>query len=136
LIRHDDEPAIVLGVIMRDGWNGLDLGKALADEEKKIQAGMPLGLTFGKISDQAINIKDAVDEFMLKFCVALSVVMAVSLVSLGWRVGIVVAAAVPLTLAFLFVIMLLTGRVFDRISLGQSFSLSDCSSTTPSSRSR
>src|SRR5262249_47724418 len=29
-----------------------------------------------------------------------------------------VAAAVPLTLAFLFVIMLLTGRVFDRISLG------------------
>jgi multidrug efflux pump subunit AcrB len=64
------------------------------------------------------NIKDAVDEFMLKFCVALGVVMAVSLVSLGWRVGIVVAAAVPLTLAFLFVIMLLTGRVFDRISLG------------------
>jgi multidrug efflux pump subunit AcrB len=118
LIRHDDEPAIVLGVIMRDGWNGLDLGKALAAEEKKIQGGMPLGLMFSKISDQAINIKDAVDEFMLKFCVALGVVMAVSLVSLGWRVGIVVAAAVPLTLAFLFVIMLLTGRVFDRISLG------------------
>ena len=118
LIRHDDEPAIVLGVIMRDGWNGLDLGKALTGEEKKIQGGMPLDLTFSKISDQAINIKDAVDEFMLKFCVALGVVMAVSLVSLGWRVGIIVAAAVPLTLAFLFVIMLLTGRVFDRISLG------------------
>ena len=118
LIRHDDEPAIVLGVIMRDGWNGLDLGKALTGEEKKIQGGMPLDLTFSKISDQAINIKNAVDEFMLKFCVALGVVMAVSLVSLGWRVGIVVAAAVPLTLAFLFVIMLLTGRVFDRISLG------------------
>src|SRR6516164_9124636 len=118
LIRHDDEPAIVLGVIMRDGWNGLDLGKALAAEEKKIQGEMPLGLTFSKISDQAINITEAVDEFMLKFCVALGVVMAVSLVSLGSRVGIVVAAAVPLTLAFLFDIMLLTGRLFDRISLG------------------
>src|SRR6516225_6028368 len=118
LIRHDDEPAIVLGVIMRDGWNGLDLGKALTGEEKKIQGGMPLDLTFSKISDQAINIKNAVDEFMLKFCVALGVVMAVSLVSLGWRGGIVGAGAVPLTLAVLFVIMLLTGRVFDRISLG------------------
>src|SRR5204863_9123696 len=38
--------------------------------------------------------------------------------SLGWRVGIVVAAAVPLTLAAVFVVMLLTGRVFDRITLG------------------
>ena len=44
--------------------------------------------------------------------------MLVSLLSLGWRVGIVVAAAVPLTLAAVFVIMLDTGRVFDRITLG------------------
>src|SRR5437879_11689444 len=55
---------------------------------------------------------------MLKFFVALAVVMIVSIISLGWRVGIVVAAAVPLTLAAVFVIMLLTGRVFDRITLG------------------
>ena len=40
------------------------------------------------------------------------------LLSLGWRVGIVVAAAVPLTLAAVFVIMLDTGRVFDRVTLG------------------
>ena len=55
---------------------------------------------------------------MLKFSMALGVVLLVSLVSLGWRVGIVVAAAVPLTLAVVFVIMLDTGRFFDRITLG------------------
>src|SRR5690348_5448672 len=55
---------------------------------------------------------------MLKFFVALGVVLVVSLLSLGWRVGIVVAAAVPLTLAAVFVIMLDTGRVFDRVTLG------------------
>ena len=44
--------------------------------------------------------------------------MLVSLISIGWRVGIVVAAAVPLTLAAVFVIMLYTGRFFDRITLG------------------
>ena len=58
------------------------------------------------------------DEFTLKFFVALTVVLAVSLVTLGFRVGLVVAAAVPLTLAAVFVIMLLTHRVFDRITLG------------------
>ena len=75
-------------------------------------------MTLAKVSDQAVNITSAVDEFMMKFAMALGVVLLVSLLSLGWRVGIVVAAAVPLTLAVVFLIMLETGRFFDRITLG------------------
>lgn len=118
LIRHDGESALVLGVVMQDGWNGLVLGKALNAEEKQIAGALPAGVRFTKVVDQAVNIREAVGEFMLKFFVALAVIMIVSLISLGWRVGIVVAAAVPLTLATVFVVMLLTGRVFDRITLG------------------
>ena len=44
--------------------------------------------------------------------------IVVSLISLGLRVGIVVATAIPLTLAAVFVIMMATGRDFDRITLG------------------
>ncbi len=118
LIRHDGEPALVLGVVMQDGWNGLDLGRSLDAEEKEIARDLPAGIRFTKVVDQAVNIRESVDEFMLKFFVALAVIMIVSLISLGWRVGIVVAAAVPLTLAAVFVLMLVTGRVFDRITLG------------------
>lgn len=118
LIRNQGEPTLMLGVVMRDRWNGLDLGTALQTEASAISAEMPLGLTFSKVSDQAVNIKESVDEFMLKFFVALAVVITVSLISLGWRVGIVVAAAVPLTLAGVFMIMLATGKDFDRITLG------------------
>ncbi|HEY2404039.1 MAG TPA: efflux RND transporter permease subunit [Steroidobacteraceae bacterium] len=118
LIRHDGEAALVLGVVMQDGWNGLDLGRALNAEEKQIAGTLPAGVRFTKVVDQAVNIQDAVGEFMLKFFVALAVIMTVSLISLGWRVGVVVAAAVPLTLAAVFVVMLITGRVFDRITLG------------------
>src|SRR5436305_15225866 len=55
---------------------------------------------------------------MVKFAMAVGVVMLVSLLSLGWRVGIVVVAAIPLTLGAVFVIMMITDRVFDRITLG------------------
>jgi multidrug efflux pump subunit AcrB len=55
---------------------------------------------------------------MLKFFAALLVVMLVSFISMGWRVGVVVAAAVPLTLAMVFVVMAATGKNFDRITLG------------------
>ncbi len=118
LARNAGQPALVVGVVMRSGWNGLAFGKSLNGEEKAIAAGLPLGVAFDKISDQAHAIDEAVGEFTLKFFVALAVVMAVSLVTLGLRVGLVVAAAVPLTLAAVFVIMMITGRVFDRITLG------------------
>ncbi|RXH57167.1 efflux RND transporter permease subunit [Granulicella sibirica] len=118
MIRHNGENALLLSIVMREGWNGLDLGKALEAEQKSIANALPAGFAFSKVTDQAVNITEAYDEFMLKFCVALAVVMIVSLISLGWRVGIVVAAAVPVTLAITFVIMLATGRVFDRITLG------------------
>ncbi|EPN07092.1 AcrB/AcrD/AcrF family protein, partial [Pseudomonas syringae pv. actinidiae ICMP 18804] len=55
---------------------------------------------------------------MIKFFVALLVVMLVCFISMGWRVGVVVAAAVPLTLAVVFVIMAMSGKNFDRITLG------------------
>ena len=118
LVRNGGEPALLLGVVMRDDWNGLDLGKALEAEVTKINAEIPMGITLTKVTDQAVNISSAVDEFMVKFFVALLVVMVVCFVSMGWRVGIVVAAAVPLTLAAVFVIMAASGKNFDRITLG------------------
>lgn len=118
MIRNQGEPALLLGIVMRDGWNGLDLGKALDAETAKINQGMPLGMTLTKVTDQSVNISSAVDEFMIKFFVALLVVMVVCFVSMGWRVGVVVAAAVPLTLAIVFVVMEASGKNFDRITLG------------------
>lgn len=118
MIRNGGEPALLLGIVMRDGWNGLDLGKALDTEVGAINAELPLGMSLTKVTDQAVNISSAVDEFMIKFFVALLVVMLVSFLSMGWRVGVVVAAAVPLTLAMVFVVMAATGKDFDRITLG------------------
>ncbi|MBO2911555.1 efflux RND transporter permease subunit [Enterobacter sichuanensis] len=118
LIRNQHEPALLLGIVMREGWNGLALGKALDAEAAKINEGLPLGMTLTKVTDQSVNIRSSVDEFMIKFFVALLVVMVVCFVSMGWRVGVVVAAAVPLTLAVVFVVMEAAGINFDRVTLG------------------
>ncbi|WP_153144648.1 efflux RND transporter permease subunit [Dechloromonas sp. H13] len=118
LIRNNGEPTLLLGVVMREGWNGLDLGKALEAEAAAINAELPLGMSLSKVTDQAVNIHSAVGEFMVKFMVALGVVILVGFLSMGWRAGIVVAGAVPLTLAAVFIIMAATGKNFDRITLG------------------
>lgn len=118
LVRHDGEPSLVLNVVMADGWNGLTLGRTLSAEEARLRTALPVGVTLTKVIDQAAVIRDAIDEFMFKFFVALVIVLGVSLFTLGWRVGLVVAAAVPLTLATVLAIMLITGRELDRITLG------------------
>jgi len=118
VVHHNGDPAMMLDVVMKDQYNGLALGNALETEQRKLATDLPTGITFVKVIDQAEVIKNAVDEFQIKFFIALLVVMVVSLLGLGWRVGIVVAAAVPLTLSATLVAMLAGGINLDRISLG------------------
>lgn len=118
VIHNNSEPTLILGTVMKEGYNGLKLGENLQNEIDKIASELPVGIDFTKITDQSQVIKASVDEFMMKFFMALGVVMLVCLLSMGWRVGIVVATAVPLTLAIVFLIMLATDRVLDRVTLG------------------
>ncbi|MEN2977606.1 efflux RND transporter permease subunit (plasmid) [Tistrella bauzanensis] len=71
LIRRGGEPTIMLAAVMQEGWDGLALGRALEDRTAAIGQTLPLGMTLEKVSDQAVNIKAAVDEFMMKFAMAL-----------------------------------------------------------------
>src|SRR2546430_15333455 len=97
LIRHQGEPSVMLAAVLQEGWGGLPARKARGERSAAIARTLPLGMSLAKVSDQAVNITSAVDEFMMKFAIALGVVLLVSLLSLGWRVGIVVAGALPPT---------------------------------------
>ncbi|GBQ10054.1 efflux RND transporter permease subunit [Acetobacter cerevisiae] len=58
------------------------------------------------------------NTFLIKFVVALSVVLLVAFVSLGWKAGIIVACSVPLTLSGVSLYMGMEHIGLDRISLG------------------
>ena len=63
-------------------------------------------------------MKDAIWEFERSLLEALVIVLVVSLLSLGWRAGIVVAMSVPLVLGVVAVVMLAMGWNLERVSLG------------------
>ena len=83
LIRHDGQGAVIVAVSMAKGTNGLDFGAALRTEANQVRADLPAGIEMTQIADQSQAIEEAVSEFLLKFCVALAVVLAVSFASLG-----------------------------------------------------
>ncbi len=117
-VRHNGQGAVVIAVSMRKGANALHFGEALQAEVARIKADLPLGLTLEQTADQPHVVQEAVGEFLMKFVMALAVVLLVSFASLGFRAGLVVALAVPLTLALVFVVMQAWGIELQRISLG------------------
>jgi multidrug efflux pump subunit AcrB len=117
-IENNGERALMVGVIMGENVNGLALGERLAGFEERVAERLPEGVRLEKVTDQADAIRLAVDTFQVKFLLALGVVMLVGFLALGLRAGLVVALAVPLTLAITFVVMQVTGKNLDRITLG------------------
>lgn len=65
-----------------------------------------------------MTVKSAIAEFTGSLWQAIAIILAVSFISLGVRPGLVIALAIPLTLAIVFWIMQLTGIDMQRISLG------------------
>ncbi|MES9994940.1 efflux RND transporter permease subunit [Desulfovibrio aminophilus] len=117
-VRHEGRHAIALGVVMIKKANILELGRQLDETVKRIRENLPLGLELSKVSDQAMVVDESVQEFIRSFVEALSIVLAVSFFSLGWRTGIVVALAVPLVLAVVAAVMGMLGMSLERVSLG------------------
>jgi multidrug efflux pump subunit AcrB len=118
LARTGGDAAILVGVVMQQGENGLVLGKALQQKLSEIQAQLPLGMELHQLTNQAEAISKAVDLFEIKFLVAVLVVMAVSVLAIGLRAGLVVGIAIPLTLGITFLLMKMADINLDRITLG------------------
>jgi multidrug efflux pump subunit AcrB len=103
---------------MRDGGDILTLGENITKVVESAKAELPLGIDPILVSDQAVTVETAVSEFMSSLWQAVGIILVVSFISLGVRPGLVIALAIPLTLAIVFIAMDLAGIDMQRISLG------------------
>ncbi|RON09093.1 multidrug transporter AcrB [Pseudomonas brassicacearum] len=117
-VRHNGQPVLMLGITMTSDGNIVDLGKAMGMAVDKIQSELPHGVELERVADQPSTVKDAIWDFERSLMEALIIVIAVSLASLGWRTGLVVATSVPLVLGGVALVMMAMGWNLERISLG------------------
>ncbi|MGZ5179555.1 MAG: efflux RND transporter permease subunit [Ramlibacter sp.] len=117
-IRHNGQDVLMVGIVMADDGNVVELGKAVDETVAKVQAELPHGVEMERVADQPNVVKDSVWEFERSLMEALAIVLVVSLLSLGLRTGLIVAVSVPLVLGVVAVVMLAMGWQLERISLG------------------
>jgi multidrug efflux pump subunit AcrB len=117
-VRHNGQQVLMLGIVMTDDGNIVNLGKAIASAVTKIQAELPYGVELERVADQPTTVSESLFEFERSLLEALAIVLAVSLLSLGWRTGIVVGLSVPIVLGAVALVMLTMGWNLERVSLG------------------
>ena len=117
-VRYMGQEAVALGVTMAKGGDILQLGRDLEAAFTRLRADLPVGIEVHQYANQPAVVARSVNEFMRTLAEAVIIVLGVSFLSLGWRTGLVVALSIPLVLAVTFLVMMLYGIDFQRISLG------------------
>lgn len=117
-VRYMGKPAIFVGVSMIAGGDIIALGKHLDKSIAEVSAQLPVGLMLHTVTSQPQAVARSVDEFVKSLAEAVLIVLAVSLLSLGWRTGLVVAITIPIVLSITFLLMYLFDVGLHKISLG------------------
>jgi len=117
-MRWHGREALGIGVTMVKGGDVIDLGRALDAKLVQIESQLPAGVEIGHVASMPRAVARSVREFVRSLAEAVAIVLAVSLVSLGLRTGLVVAVSIPLVLAMTFVFMYAFGIGLHKISLG------------------
>lgn len=117
-VHYNGQTVLLMGIVPKDNADVVKTGVLIEDKYQQIKQKLPVGITPSVVSNQPGVVTKSVNEFVHSLVEAVVIVLIVSLISLGWRTGIVVAISIPLVLSVTFMIMMLMKIDLQRISLG------------------
>jgi multidrug efflux pump subunit AcrB len=110
--------SITLAVQMRPGEQIGDFGVAVDEALSKLRARLPVDLMLARPSDQPLQVRENVGLFMKSLYEAIGLVVLVALIGFWeWRSALVMALAIPLTLAMTFGLMHLLHIDLQQVSI-------------------
>ena len=118
IMRFDGKPAIGIGISVVNGGNVVRLGEAIQKKLDELEKDRPYGMELGVVSYQSNTVTEEVNRFFINLIEALAIVIAVLLVTMGLRSGLIIGANLVLTILATFIFMLFLNIDLQRISLG------------------
>jgi multidrug efflux pump len=116
-MHSSGRPSLGLAVSMRAGGNLIDLGKAVRATLERLQGHYPHGIEIETLSFQPEEVDHKVLNFRDNLLQSMGVVIAVMVVTLGLRTGLLVASLIPMTILMSVGLMYLLGIGLDQVSL-------------------
>ena len=117
-MQLDNKNAIAISISMESGGNIVEVGKRVEKRLEELKQNIPVGYNFDKVFFQSDLVKNAIDGFMWNLLASVLIVIAVLMVSMGFRSGVIIGTGLVLTILATFPILLAAGGTLQRISLG------------------
>ena len=117
MVRASGTPALALAISMREGGNIITLGAGVRRELARLQSVYPLGVEFDVVAFQPDIVERKVADFVVNLLQAVGIVLAIMLLFLGLRTGLVVASLVPMAMVMALLVMSFLGIGLDQMSL-------------------
>ena len=118
MIYFNGKPALTLGMSMQSGQNVVAVGQALGQRFRQLANTIPIGMDLKVIYNQPAEVEKSVSGFIVSVGQAIAIVIAVLLIFMGLRTGIIIGAVLLVTVAGTLMFMNLFGIELQRISLG------------------
>jgi len=118
VMRFMGRPVLGIGVTMQPGGDVIQLGNALDRATGTLQKRLPAGLKLSEVTSMPHAVSHSVDDFLESVAEAVAIVLLVSLLSLGFRTGMVVVISIPFVLAATALCMDVFGIGLHKVSLG------------------
>ncbi|WP_158798264.1 efflux RND transporter permease subunit [Pedobacter sp. L105] len=109
--------ALLLSLEMLEGNNIVDFGNAITAKLAALKKQMPPSLKFGTIVNQPEIVHNSVNDFIREFLIAIVSVLIVILLLLPFRIALVAAMAIPVTIAVTFSLLNFFGIELHQVSL-------------------
>jgi multidrug efflux pump subunit AcrB len=118
LLNFNGQAALNLGISFTKGVNVVEVGKRINEHLAELEQIKPAGIDINTVYDQASEVEQSVNGFVISLAEAVAIVIVVLLFTMGFRSGIIIGAILLLTVLGTFIMMKLYEIELQRISLG------------------
>lgn len=116
-LKYNGREAISLAVSMEKGGNILVLGEAIEKRLDELQANLPAGIECHPVFYQHKNVDESISNFVINLIESVVIVIAVLLLAMGLRAGLLIASGLVFTILGTFIVMRGMDIELHRVSL-------------------
>jgi len=110
--------SINVGVSFASGYNVVDVGIRIDQRLAELEYARPIGIELETLYNQPVLVKESIDNFVINLLEAVAIVIAVLLLFMGVRSGLLIGLILFLTVVGTFIFMKQMDIDLQRISLG------------------
>lgn len=114
---ENGKTAVALGIVMKRGFNIVQMGQEVRDALVRFEARLPEGVSMSVLHDSPRQVSRLVNDFMLNLVGGIAIVIVVMALLMGLRAATISAVAIPLSVLIALCLMPSMGIDLEMVSI-------------------